>query len=63
MLHQAGQFRNQLIQSGLFLVKNVEKILIFTNCGHSQALKVRGLKVLCPSQLCTLKDRKINVGI
>jgi hypothetical protein len=53
MLHQAGQFHNQLIQPVLF----------FANRGHLQALKVRVLIVFCPSQLCGIKDRKIKVGI
>jgi len=37
--------------------------LIFANRGHLQALKVRNLKLLFPSQLRSLKDRKIKVGI
>jgi hypothetical protein len=40
MLHQAGQFHNQLIQPVLF----------FANRGHLQALKVRVLKVFCLNQ-------------
>ena len=34
--------------------------MIFAYRGHLQALKVRDLKLLCPSQLCGLKDLKIK---
>ena len=40
-----------------------EKVLYFANRGHLQVLKVHNLKVLCPSQLRGLKDRKIKVEI
>jgi hypothetical protein len=36
--------------------------LIFAYGCHLQALKVYDLKLLCLSQLCSLKDRKIKVG-
>jgi hypothetical protein len=58
-LYQADQFRNQFI----FSEKLCEKVLFFANRGHLQALKVRDLNVLCPSQLRGSKDRKIKVGI
>jgi hypothetical protein len=40
-----------------------EKILFFANHGHLQVLKVRDLKLLCPSQLRDIKDRIIKVRI
>ena len=43
----------------LFLENN----FVFAHRGHLQALKVCDLKLLCPSQLCGLKDRIIKVGI
>ena len=36
---------------------------VFAHRGHLQALKVRDLKVVCPSQLRGSKDREIKVGI
>ena len=53
----------QVNSTGLFLGKNfVCRFLIFTYRGHLQVLKVCDLKLLCLSQLCSLKDRKIKVG-
>jgi hypothetical protein len=49
---------NQFIFSGKFC----EKVLFFNNRGHLRALKVCDLKLLCPSQLRSLKDQKIKVG-
>ena len=63
MLHQTGQFRNQLINQFIFSEKFSEKVLVFAKHGHLQALKVLDLKVLCLSQLHGLKDRQINVRI
>jgi hypothetical protein len=63
MLHEAGQFRNQLVQPFIFSEKICEKVLFTANSGHLQALKVCDLKLLCPSQLHGLKDRNIKVGI
>jgi peptidase E len=45
MLHEAGQFRNQLVQPFIFSEKICEKVLFTTNSGHLQALKVCDLKV------------------
>ena len=47
----------------IFKEKCCMKVLFFANRGHLQVLKVSDLKLLCPSQLCTIKDRIINVGI
>jgi hypothetical protein len=44
MLHEAGQFRNQLVQPFIFSEKICEKVLFTTNSGHLQALKVCDLK-------------------
>jgi hypothetical protein len=65
MLHQAGQFRNQLILVNRFIFSETfcEKISFFADRGHLQASKVRDLKLLCLSQLRDLKDRIIKVGI
>jgi hypothetical protein len=53
----------QVNSTGLYLAKNfVWRFLIFADRGHLQALKVRDLKLLCLSQLCGLKDKKIKVG-
>ena len=49
--------------SSVFWCFFCEKVLFFANRGHLQALKVCDLKLLCPSQFCGLKDRKIKVRI
>jgi hypothetical protein len=49
--------------SGLPGVIFSEGFGFFANRGDLQALKIRDLKLLCPSQLCGLKDRKIKVRI
>jgi hypothetical protein len=45
MLHQAGQFRNQLIQRFIFSEKFWETLFFFANSGQLQTLKVRDLKL------------------
>jgi hypothetical protein len=47
----------------IFREEFCKKVLFFAHHGHLQALKVRDLKLLCPSQLCSIKDRIIKVGI
>ena len=44
----------------IFSVEFCKKVLFFAHRGHLQALKVRDLKLLCPSQLSGLKDQKIS---
>jgi hypothetical protein len=58
------QKKQSVDSTGLFLAKKIcEKVLFFASRGHLQALKVCDLKLLCPSQLCSLKDWKIKVRI
>jgi hypothetical protein len=55
-----GRLYDKLIQLVYFLAKNfVCRFLIFAYRGH---LKVCDLKLLCLSQLCSLKDWKIKIG-
>ena len=47
----------------IFSEKLCIKVLFFAHRGHLQELKVRDLKILCLSQLCSLTYPIINVGI
>ena len=65
--HQSCTRQSSFAISGFnqfnFSETNCEKVLFFANRDHLQALKVRDLKLVCPSQLRGLTDRKIKVRI